>query len=283
MIQLLHSKHNYIKKVEIHGFWGQHDVVWDNLYPDVNVLVGINGSGKSTLLRIIEAIANPGSSQRKTMEKFGTSYVCITNGGGFYAKYENKIYSLQTNSLGNLISTINTFDVPVNKSKLKQDESPLTLELRQLILQTGTHSFNDYRLLATTSSSKAQEIGERIKAFFASIDNLFSNTGKKIEIDSTNNIVFKNDTGTITLEQLSSGEKQLLLILFKVFLMDGEPYVLLMDEPEISLHISWQQNLIKTLRELNPNCQLIIATHSPSIFGKGWGDKVTFMEQLFQR
>jgi predicted ATP-dependent endonuclease of OLD family len=275
--------HYHIQKIEIHDFWRKYNIVWDNLHPDVNILVGINGSGKTTLLRIIEAVSNPGSAQRKTMGKFGISYVCITNDGGFYTKYENKAYSLQTNSLGNLISTISTFDVPVNKSKLKQDESPLMLELRQLILQTGTHSFNDYRLMATTSLSNAKEISERIKAFFAFIDNLFRNTGKKIEIDSTNNIVFKTDIGTITLEQLSSGEKQLLLILFKVFLMDNKPYVLLMDEPEISLHISWQQDLIKTLRELNPNCQLIIATHSPSIFGKGWGDKVTFMEQLFQR
>ena len=132
-------------------------------------------------------------------------------------------------------------------------------------------------------SGKAKEITERIKVFFASIDTLFSNTGKKIEIDSSNRIVFKTDNDTIQLEQLSSGEKQLLIILFKVFLMDNQPFVLLMDEPEISLHISWQQDLIATIRKLNPSCQLIIATHSPSIFGKGWGDKVTFMEQLFQK
>jgi predicted ATPase len=278
MIQLLHSDHSYIKKVEIHGFWGQHDVVWDNLYPDVNIIVGINGSGKSTLLNILNSAF---SLDKNTLKKMGIESVNIEC-NDFSITYQNNSIT-NTSSVQRLFSTISTFDVPVNKSKLKQDESPLMLELRQLILQTGTHSFNDYRLLATTSSSKAKEISERIQKLFSSIDNLFNNTRKKIEIDSTNNIVFKNDTGTITLEQLSSGEKQLLLILFKVFLMDDEPYVLFMDEPEISLHISWQQDMIKTLRELNPNCQLIIATHSPSIFGKGWGDKVTFMEQLFQR
>jgi hypothetical protein len=46
--------------------------------------------------------------------------------------------------------------------------------------------------------------------------------------------------------------------------------VLLLDEPEISLHLSWQRKLIDTLREINPNCQLIIVTHSPSIYGDGW-------------
>jgi predicted ATPase len=274
----LQMKHYYIQKIEIHGFWGKYNIVWDNLHPDVNILVGINGGGKSTLLNIVNFVF---SLDKNALKKMGIETVSIEC-DDFSITYENNFIT-NTSSVQRLFSTISTFDVPVNKSKLKQDESPLMLELRQLILQTGMHSFNDYRLLATTSSIKAKEIPERINTFFSSIDNLFCNTGKKIGIDSTNNIVFKSDTETISLEQLSSGEKQLLLILFKVFLMDNKPYILLMDEPEISLHISWQQDLIKTLRELNPNCQLIIATHSPSIFGKGWGDKVTFMEQLFQR
>ncbi|MDE6336055.1 MAG: ATP-binding protein, partial [Muribaculaceae bacterium] len=58
------------------------------------------------------------------------------------------------------------------------------------------------------------------------------------------------------------------------------PNVLLMDEPEISLHISWQDKLITTLRELNPNCQLILTTHSPNIFANGWEDKLVFMEDI---
>jgi predicted ATP-dependent endonuclease of OLD family len=193
--------------------------------------------------------------------------------GGFFSNYDSEFE----------FDGISTFDVPVsNKSKLKQDESPLMLELRDLILQTGTGSFNDYRLRATQSKEFSDKINTRIKNFFKQINKLFENTNKKIGIDFSNKIVFNSVTETIQLEQLSSGEKQLLLILFKVFLMDEKPYVLLMDEPEISLHISWQQSLIETIRTLNPNCQLIIATHSPSIFGKGWGDKITFMENLIK-
>jgi predicted ATP-dependent endonuclease of OLD family len=48
-----------------------------------------------------------------------------------------------------------------------------------------------------------------------------------------------------------------------------------MDEPEISLHIEWQQRLIDVIRDLNPNCQIIISNHSSSIFGQGWGDKLS--------
>ena len=68
-----------------------------------------------------------------------------------------------------------------------------------------------------------------------------------------------------------------------VFLQDERPTILLMDEPEISLHISWQSKLIDTIRNLNPNCQLILTTHSPSIFAKGWQDRIVYMEDLIQK
>lgn len=84
----------------------------------------------------------------------------------------------------------------------------------------------------------------------------------------------------IQLEQLSSGEKQILLILTSVFLQEEKPNVLLMDEPEISLHISWQDRLIDLLRQLNPQCQIILTTHSPNIFANGWEDKIVFIQDL---
>ena len=79
---------------------------------------------------------------------------------------------------------------------------------------------------------------------------------------------------------LSSGEKQLLIILLTVLLEDGREYVLMMDEPEISLHISWQYELLNWILKLNPNVQLIMTTHSPMIFADGWGDKSIHMENI---
>lgn len=72
----------------------------------------------------------------------------------------------------------------------------------------------------------------------------------------------------------------MLLILTTVFLQEEKPNVLLMDEPEISLHISWQDRLIELIRELNPKCQLILTTHSPNIFANGWEDKIVFIQNL---
>ena len=61
---------------------------------------------------------------------------------------------------------------------------------------------------------------------------------------------------------------------------DMNPCVLLMDEPEISLHIEWQQQLIQRVRSLNPNVQIIMTTHSPALIMDGWMDAVTDVEDI---
>lgn len=53
-----------------------------------------------------------------------------------------------------------------------------------------------------------------------------------------------------------------------------------MDEPEISLHIEWQQKLIGMIRSLNPNVQIILTTHSPAVIMNGWVDAVTEVSDI---
>lgn len=74
--------------------------------------------------------------------------------------------------------------------------------------------------------------------------------------------------GEIKLSRLSSGEKQLLILFIESLLQRERPFVFLADEPELSLHISWQRKIITAIRSLNPNAQIIVATHSPEIAGK---------------
>ena len=75
------------------------------------------------------------------------------------------------------------------------------------------------------------------------IDELFSYTRKKIDRKS-NDIVFYQDGERLLPYKLSSGEKQMLVILLTVLVRNEEHCVLFMDEPEASLHIEWQQKLI---------------------------------------
>ena len=65
------------------------------------------------------------------------------------------------------------------------------------------------------------------------------------------------------------------VILLTVLLEEEKPYVLLMDEPEISLHVEWQQKLVDNIRMLNPHAQIILTTHSPAVIMNGWLDAVT--------
>ena len=91
---------------------------------------------------------------------------------------------------------------------------------------------------------------------------------------------FHQNGETLTPYQLSSGEKQLLVILLTVLVENNEHYALLMDEPEISLHIEWQQQLIGLIRKLNPNAQIILSTHSPALIMDGWMDVVTEVNEI---
>ena len=129
------------------------------------------------------------------------------------------------------------------------------------------------------TAEKQTEMKARIDEFISTVNDMFKDTGKRIEIEGNKfNILSKEQI--IPIDALSSGEKQILLILLRVFLMDGKEAYVLLDEPENSLDISWQYELINTLVKLNPNAQYFITTHSPSIFGDGWGDKIIYMEDI---
>lgn len=87
--------------------------------------------------------------------------------------------------------------------------------------------------------------------------------GKEISFNSPHILVeFENGTHA-GLGRLSSGEKHLIRIL--VAAIEAGESTLLIDEPELSLHIDWQRELIQNISTLNPHCQMIFATHSPEV------------------
>jgi predicted ATPase len=129
------------------------------------------------------------------------------------------------------------------------------------------------------ASEKAKEISMPKRRFQDIMDKLFADTGKKI-IRTENEIRFSQIGETLVPYQLSSGEKQMLIILLTVLVEDNQPYVLFMDEPEVSLHLEWQKRLVDLCVELNPNVQIILTTHSPAIVMNGWVDAVTEVSDI---
>ncbi len=183
-----------------------------------------------------------------------------------------------------LIDKFKSYQLTLKKSienEIKEkDETIKTLSSQE------TASIEDLEKLRQLIKEK-EEINNRINyhkdLFLDLINELFAETEKTIDFDADNSIIFrKTNDKIITAYQLSSGEKQILIILLQVLMQNNQPSIILMDEPELSLHLSWQLRLIDMIQSLNENCQLIIATHAPGIFSKGWKDKVTDIRDIIK-
>ena len=59
-----------------------------------------------------------------------------------------------------------------------------------------------------------------------------------------------------------------MILLIETILQREKPTIFLADEPELSLHISWQRKILSSVLAINPNAQIVVATHSPEIAGK---------------
>ncbi|MDE5740546.1 MAG: ATP-binding protein [Bacteroidaceae bacterium] len=278
----MRKRADYIQSIEIKALWkGGRHIVW-HLQPDVNILSGINGVGKSTII-------NHSARMLDAIDKGELAPDDAPNGVNIQLMPADATYIK--------FDVIRSFDRPLLHSDLleKLSDSRVKTELDWQIYRLQKR-FLDYQVnignriieLLTTGTPKDQlkaaEVSVPKTQFQDMIDELFADTGKKI--DRKNNeiqFVQKNDNGTtevITPYQLSSGEKQILAILMTVLVENREPYALLMDEPEISLHIDWQQRLIDLIRQLNPHAQIILSTHSPALIMDGWMGNVTEVNEI---
>ena len=186
---------------------------------------------------------------------------------------------------------IRSFDRPVmNSEMLNKLDISLATELDWQLFNLQ-RKYLDYqvnignRIIATLqggtadAAEKAQQLSMPKHTFQDMIDDLFSETGKTI-IRTENEIRLEQMGERLFPQQLSSGEKQMLIILLTVLVQDNKPHVLFLDEPEVSLHIDWQGRLIDLILQLNPNVQIILATHSPAVIMKGWADNTTEISDI---
>ena len=267
---------DYIKQIEIDSLWsGTRHILWD-LDPKVNILSGVNGVGKSTILNKVVRGLIPGGEFPSHL--IGGVHIKVSPEDARWIRYDH----------------IRSFDRPLMSTEIvnKIVDASVATELDWQIYQLQ-RKYLDYqvnignRIIEVLQSGqedaavKAQAISEPKRKFQGMIDSLFSDTGKQL-IRSQNDIAFSQLGERLTPYQLSSGEKQMLVILRTVLIEDNKPYVLFMDEPEISLHIDWQQRLIDLILELNPNVQIILTTHSPAVIMNGWTDKVTEVSDIIK-
>ncbi len=261
---------DYIKRIEIDSLWsGKKHIVWE-LNRQVNILSGSNGQGKSTILnKVVKGLVAGGEFPSHMLKGVKLD---VEPEDAKWIRYD-VIRSLDSPVLD--LDTMAHVDTRIS--------SALDFQLSHLQRKYLDYQVNiGNRIIAELQSGNtdaAQKLSMQKKRFQDIVDDLFSETGKKI-VRTENEIRFSQIGETLVPYQLSSGEKQMLAILLTVLVEDNQSYVLFMDEPEVSLHIEWQKRLIDLCLELNPNVQIILTTHSPAVVMNGWVDAVTEVSDI---
>jgi predicted ATP-dependent endonuclease of OLD family len=301
--------------IKIEGLYKSFNIE-TNLDPRLNILVGNNGSYKTTVLKTLsDSISKDGHSpeynfnhlfldfddgSRLTYSKryrMGKPYGFVSEGVSDNPSESGLVEIMNADAVKNgkslpvmsVISRINVDSIFTYDTRDKELVSGYS-EL-ETVLKGKISDYGIYLADLTDSISedlKAGKTNAYTKAFAARdsfkeiLDSAFSETHKTLSNINRMDFVKAENRVEIPIswKNLSSGEKQLVIILLTVLMERGNDSILIMDEPEISMHITWQSQLLDWIFKLNPNVQVIMSTHSPSIFGKGWGNKIIYMEDI---
>ena len=271
-----------IKSLFIEQFKGFKDFNI-NFESDINLIIGENGTGKTT---IFEIIFNGLTGNKNYFNDDNVSKIQITIQDD---AYEHTITILNNNSNISIIvdnkettesdeffnkqrvvyfpADVSYIDYSINgpskmeneNNNIKLDSETLSKDLKQYLVNAKFLDLND---------REENREGNRIE-HLKSIFNNFFDDKDFINIDvKTFEPIFKlKETGEIIkLSKLSLGEKQIFYKgCFLVQYSNDKNLIVLIDEPETSLHPEWQQKILNFYKNINPNNQYIFATHSPLI------------------
>jgi predicted ATP-binding protein involved in virulence len=157
---------------------------------------------------------------------------------------------------------------------LEKDHSEFSYASLSLDNLSSTH----YQVLSTYVEDSEKKlktlegISKRVDLMLNKINEKFQH--KKISLDSEYGLVLYGYSGNrLNLSDLSSGEQHELVLIFDLLFNTDENTLILIDEPELSLHISWQRKFLDDLKDIIAlnNVSVIVATHSPNII-EGYDD-----------
>lgn len=206
------------------------------------VITGVNGNGKTTLLR--DVIYGDDSAGKPkgcvTIDNNGNEETFVlptTPSSEAYKQAFSKVIFYKAD----------------DKSSVSQLQKEILRYVDKFVYVEGKTSFEAYRTIQSL------------------IEDIFSGFNLQVRFKGINEdkqLIFINQNDEeFGIEGLSSGEQQILSKVFPLFTDSMKGHVILIDEPEDSLHPSWQTRLIPILRRCakSNDCQIILATHSPQI------------------
>lgn len=136
--------------------------------------------------------------------------------------------------------------------------------------------YDEIRILLRKKNRKVQTL------FLNELNEFLCESGKRAKFDHGECAFYSDANNRFHLGELSSGERQLVYILATAANTVGQPALFLMDEPEVSLHLSWQEKIIDAIMRINPLMQIIAVTHSPGIIMNGHMDAYVEMKDILK-
>ena len=238
------------------------------------VLAGVNGSGKTTLLECIS---------KENIFEHERSILVVPDDTD-----EEVFVSLHLSDYDYLIKEGATSEVLrkhcEEKSKKQEYDEYTGLSIPEyqyleniIYLSTETDLAKFKKLLPNYIRDMIYNEGKKPFDTYVEIEQfiqaVFKDFNMQVDFDKRDgegNLFFKNKQGVrFSIDDLSTGEKTLLTKVLYLFFKDCKDKVILIDEPELSLHPSWQNRVLKIYEDFaeQNSCQIIIATHSPHIIG----------------
>ena len=141
------------------------------------------------------------------------------------------------------------------------------------------------KMISAMLKNKNEKVGDVQKKVFNEINEIFENLSIDVKVedisqDGRNITLFTNSSGDeFDINELSSGEKQLFLRTLAIKMLNPENSIILIDEPELSLHPKWQQRIVDVYKKIGKNNQIIIATHSPHILGSVRKENIMLLDK----
>lgn len=166
----------------------------------------------------------------------------------------------------------------INFEEIKKAQTNLKKEYNFINIVDSYEIKDIPSYIATRISKVANEeenltMGQVRKKVFEEINGIFDILELDVKLseiskDENSMPIFTNSSGKkFGINELSSGEKQLFLRTLAIKMLEPENSIIMIDEPELSLHPKWQQKIIDIYKKIGKNNQVILATHSPHILG----------------
>ena len=178
----------------------------------------------------------------------------------------------------------------INFEEIKKAQTNLKKEYNFINIVDSYEIKDIPSYIATRISKVANEeenltMGQVRKKVFKEINGIFEILELDVKLseiskDENSMPIFTDSSGKkFGINELSSGEKQLFLRTLAIKMLEPENSIIMIDEPELSLHPKWQQKIVDVYRKIGRNNQIILATHSPHILGSVEKENIILLEK----